>query len=141
MKNNELFWKEVYPKLGHLFYAVAFADGTVKTAEIEKLKKTVKERWVPAEESHDEFGSDAAFQIIAVFDWLAAEQTSNEKAYDVFAGFFRKNRKWFDAAMKENILQTAVEISIAFRGENKEEHAFMENLKKLLYKKPDVHFL
>ena len=60
---------------------------------------------------------------------------------DVFAGFFRKNRKWFDATMKENILQTAVEISIAFRGENKEEHAFMENLKKLLYKKPDVHFL
>ncbi len=135
MKNNELFWKELYPKLGHLFYAVAFADGTIKTAEIEKLKKTVKERWVPAEESHDEFGSDAAFQIIAVFDWLAAEQTSNEKAYDVFAGFYSKNRKWFDAAIQENILQTTVDISLSFRGKNKEEDAFIKNLKKLLDKK------
>ena len=135
MKNNELFWKELYQKLGYLFYAVAFADGTVKTAEMEKLKKTVKERWLKAEESHDEFGSNAAFQIITVFDWLAAEQISGDKAYDIFAGFFRKNREWVDAVMKENILQTAVDISLAFRGENKDEHAFMENLKMLLDRK------
>ena len=136
MKNNEIFWKELYEKLGHLFYAVAFADGTIESAEIKKLKETVKERWLQAEESNDEFGSDAAFQIISVFDWLAAEQISGDKAYDAFAGFFRKNRGWFDPAMKENILQTAVDISIAFRGENKDEHALMENLKKLLDKKP-----
>ena len=74
MKNNEIFWKELYEKLGHLFYAVAFADGTIESAEIKKLKETVKERWLQAEESNDEFGSDAAFQIISVFDWLAAEK-------------------------------------------------------------------
>ena len=135
MKKTETFWKELYPKLGHLFYAVAFADGTVKTAEIEKMKKTVKERWLQVEERHDEFGSDRAYQIISVFDWLAAEQIPGAKAYDAFAGFFRKNREWADATMKENILQTAVDISLAFRGENKDEHAFMENLKMLLDRK------
>ena len=135
MKNNELFWKELYPKLGHLFYAVAFADGKIESAEIKKLKKTVKGRWLLAEESNDEFGSNAAFQIISVFDWLAAEKISGNNAYDAFAVFFRKNREGIDAAMKENILQTAVDISLAFRGENKEELALMENLKKLLSKK------
>ena len=37
--------------------------------------------------------------------------------------------------MKENILQTVVDISLAFRGENKDEHDFMENLKMLLDRK------
>lgn len=132
MKNNEIFWKELYPKLGHLFYAVAFADGTVKTAEVENLKKTVKERWLQVEESNDEFGSDAAFQIIAVFDWLVAEQISADEAYSIFAVFVRKHHKWVDAGLKENILQTAVDISVAFRGKNKDEHAVMKNLKSLL---------
>jgi hypothetical protein len=39
MKKTEIVWNEIYPTLGHLFYAVAFADGTVKTAEIKKLKR------------------------------------------------------------------------------------------------------
>lgn len=138
---TDAFLKELYPKLGHLFYAVAFADGKIESAEIKKLEKTVKGRWLQAEESNDEFGSNAAFQIISVFDWLAAEQISGDKAYDAFAGFLRKNREGIDAAMKNNILQTAVDISLAFRGENKDEHALMENLKKLLSKKPDVHCL
>ena len=129
------FPKELYPKLGQLFYAVAFADGKIESAEIKKLEKTVKGRWLQAEESNDEFGSNAAFQIISVFDWLAAEQISGDNAYDAFSGFFRKNRERVDDAMKENILQTAVDISLAFRGENKEEHTLMENLKKLLLKK------
>ena len=136
MKNNVISLKELYEKLGHLFYAVAFADGKIESAEIKKLEKTVKGRWLQAEESNDEFGSNAAFQIISVFDWLAAEKISGDKAYDAFAGFLRKNREGIDAAMKNNILQTAVDISLAFRGENKDEHALMENLKKLLSKKP-----
>lgn len=132
---------ELYPKLGHLFYAVAFADGIIETAEIEKLKKTVKERWLQSEESNDEFGSNAAFQIISVFDWLAAEQITGDNAYSVFTRFFLKNREWFDPGMKINILQTAIDIALAFKGENKEEHAFIENLKKLLDKNPGVLLL
>ena len=58
-----------------------------------------------------------------------------DKAYDLFVVFFKKNLEWIDTEMKQNILQTAVDISIAFRGENKEEHIFMESFKKLLNKK------
>ena len=121
MIQTETFSKELYPKLGHLFYAVAIADGIIESAEIKKLKQTVKERWLQAEESNDEFGSNAAFQIISVFDWLEAKQISGDVAYDAFAAFFRKNRQLVDTAMRENILQTAVDISLAFRGENKNE--------------------
>ena len=72
MINTETFLKELYPKLGYLFYAVAIADGTIEKAEIKKLEETVKERWLEVGGSYDEFGSNAAFQIISVFDWLAA---------------------------------------------------------------------
>jgi hypothetical protein len=127
---------ELYTRLGYLFYAMAIADGSIESAEIKKLKQAIKERWLPVEESLDEFGSPAAFQIISVFDWLEAKQIYADEAYDAFAIFFSKNRQLVNAAMRENILQTAVDISLAFRGENKNEHAFVENLKKLLYKKP-----
>lgn len=136
MIQTETITKELYTRLGYLFYAMAIADGTVESAEIKKLKKTIKERWLPMEEGLDEFGSPAAFQIISVFDWLEARQFFGDDAYDAFAVFFSKNSHLVDAAMRENILQTAVDISLAFRGENKNEHAFIENLKKLLYIKP-----
>ncbi|MDB5247855.1 MAG: hypothetical protein JWQ40_2249 [Segetibacter sp.] len=127
--------KELYTRLGYLFYAMAIADGSIESAEIKKLKKTIKERWLPVEESVDEFGSPAAFQIISVFDWLEEKQIYADEAFDAFAVFLNKNRKLVDAEMKENILQTAVDISLAFGGENKNERAFVENLKKLLDKK------
>ena len=56
MINTETFLKELYPKLGYLFYAVAIADGTIEKAEIKKLEETVKERWLKTGGSHDEFG-------------------------------------------------------------------------------------
>lgn len=124
--------KELYTRLGYLFYAIAISDGTIESAEIKKLKKAIRDRWLPAEESLDEFGSPAAFQIISVFDWLETKQIFADVAYNAFAEFFRKNRQWVDDALRENILQTAVDISLAFRGENKSEHAFIEKLKKLL---------
>ncbi|MDB5190611.1 MAG: hypothetical protein JWQ96_174 [Segetibacter sp.] len=127
--------KELYTRLGYLFYAIAIADGTIESAEIKKLKQTIKERWLPADESLDEFGSPAAFQIISVFDWLEAKQIFADEAYEAFAIYFRKNWQGVDTAMRENILQTAVDVSLAFRGENKSEQVFIESLKKLLYKK------
>lgn len=39
-----------------------------------------------------------------------------------------------DAAFKENILQTAVDISLAFNGESKEEPTLITNLTGLLHK-------
>ena len=134
MRNTESFWKEIYQKLGHLFYAAAFVDGSIEVSEMEVLKKKVWERWLHIEERQDEFGSDAAFQIISVFDWLATEKTSSADAYDVFAKFCCKNREWMSVAMKENMLQTTVDISLAYGGENREEHIFITNLTALLSK-------
>jgi len=134
MREAAVFWKEAYPKLGYLFYATAFADNSIENSEMEMLKKAVKSRWLHIEDRQDEFGSDAAFQIITVFDWLAAEQTSSEKAYKVFAAFCCKNHEWMSAAFKANILQTAVDISLAFNGESKEEHILLPNLAALSQK-------
>ncbi len=59
-----------YQQLGKLFYAVADSDNNIQQDEINKLKKVVREEWLPIEDSVDEFGTDAAYQIEIVFDWL-----------------------------------------------------------------------
>jgi len=78
----------------------------------------------------DEFGSHIAFHVISAFDWLEAKQISGDDAYNTFAIFFLKNRQLIDTKMKDDILQTAVDISLSFRGENKEErrHRKPENV-------------
>jgi hypothetical protein len=134
MKEAEAFWKEVYPKLGYLFYATAFANNSIEDSEMDVLKKTVRARWLHIEEKEVEFGTDAAVQIISVFDPLAAEQISSAKAYRVFSAFCCKNHERMDAALKEKILQTAVDISLAFNSESKEEHALITSLTAMLRK-------
>ena len=132
MKQSDTITDELFIRLGYLFYSIAIADGTIEGAEINKLKKTIKERWHPIGESLDEFGSPACFKIISVFDWLESKQVFADEAFNKFETFFQKNRHLVDATMRTNILQTAIDISLAFKGENKMEHVFIENLKKML---------
>ena len=59
-----------YQNLGKLFYAIAAADKTVHTAEINTLKEIVKTKWLDVDPTNDVFDTDAAYQIEIVFDWL-----------------------------------------------------------------------
>ena len=61
---------ELYQNLGKLFYAVAMADHSVHMKEMEKLNEVVRDNWLDVDDIEDEYGSDAAFQIISVFDQL-----------------------------------------------------------------------
>ena len=44
MIQTETTTKELYTRLGYLFYAMAIADGTIESAEIKKLKKTITKK-------------------------------------------------------------------------------------------------
>ena len=113
MKNNQDRTTLFYKKLGELFYAIASADGSVETTEIDALKAVVEQEWSHLKEARG---------IVSMFDWL-----NNTKSYDAdvcfdsFLSYLRENNKRFTPQIKTLVLQTANTIASRFSGRNKSE--------------------
>ena len=118
-----------YQNLGKLFYAVAAVDNTVEDIEFAKLKELVKAQWLKLDTIEDVFGTDAAYQIEIVFDWLNAQGNLNAKAcFDDFIAYKNKQKHLFTDNAKQLILKTARAIATSFLGINKSELIFLANL-------------
>ncbi len=127
---------DFYQHLGRLFYAVAGVDKTVRDKEIEKLKTIVKKEWVPLENSFDEFGTDAAFQIEIVFDWLAENECDIEFDLPSFKIYRNIHNSLFTTEVNMLIMKTAEAIAKSFAGENKSEYVLISRINEIL-KNPD----
>ncbi len=123
---------KIYTSLGYLFYSVAAGDGTVRTAEVEKLKQLVKQDWLPLEGSRDEFGTDAAHYIEMSFDFALGEEMDGDAAYERFVDEYKDLAPHFDAGLKRLVLTTAAAVADAFHGTNKEERRQLGQIRKLL---------
>ena len=77
-----------YQHLGKLFYAIAAADKVVRKAEYESLRNVVKNQWLDLEDSEDEFGADAAYQIEIVFDWLDFKELDPQDCFNEFESYY-----------------------------------------------------
>lgn len=123
---------EFYQALGKLFYAFAAIDRVVRAEEIETLKELIVEEWVALDEKTDEFGSDASFQIKAVFDWLQDIEAKPESCFESFKIYKEANEKHFNPQINALIFKTADKITYAFAGKNKAEVMLLAKLKALL---------
>ena len=132
MQSNQLTWRTFYQKLGHLFYAIAASDNKITPAEVAELDRLVKTEWVKLEDSKDDFGTDMAYQIEIVFDWLQEETPNPDSAFEAFSEFFKQHPHFFNEDLKIKVLNTAIAITYAFRGKNKSEEAYISRLKELL---------
>ncbi len=123
-----------YRQLGKLFYCIAAVDKTVRPEEITQLKKIIQREWLPLESSFDQFGSDSAYQIEIVFDWLAENELEWE--YDQtlpdFKIFHSEHESLFTPEVNSLILKTAQAIASAFSGKNKSEHVLISQLNFIL---------
>ncbi|MGK6352278.1 hypothetical protein [Parapedobacter sp. DT-150] len=133
-KHSNQKWLEFYRKLGYLLYAIAAADREITAEEIGTLKKEVKDKWLTFDESTDEFDSDAAFQVEAVFDWLQEEMPRAAKAYERFEAFVKEHPDFFNAALKKRIMETADHVAASFRNKNKAELSILSQLSQLFNK-------
>ncbi|MFN8437447.1 MAG: hypothetical protein U0V72_07375 [Cytophagales bacterium] len=124
--------EKFYEELGYLFYAAASADKKVAKEEVAELKKCVREVWLPLEDSTDTFGSDAAFHIESVFDWLLENGEKGQDALSNFEEYFLNHKKLFSESIKSKILDTVSRISGAYGTENKAEKEFWNQVKILL---------
>lgn len=132
MTLERLLNSKSYQHIGYLFYAIAAADEHVCDTEIDTLKKLVKRYWLPLDHANDQYGSDAAFQIEIVFDWLHAEtiKTANE-CYGLFENYYDSHSCLFTSEVKHLILETSNAIANSFAKKNKSELILLAKLSVL----------
>ena len=132
MKPSKETQNEFYQNLGKLFYAVAMADNSVRPVEVSKLRQDVKRYWLDVDDIEDDFGTDAAYQIEIVFDWLQEEQEESSWYYQEFVDFFKEHPSKFNDKVRHLILKTADDIAASFASRNKSELVLLGKLKLLL---------
>lgn len=132
MKPSDQTMIHFYQHLGKVFYCIAAIDKTVRTEEIERLKKIIKTEWIPLEGTVTEFGDDAAYQIEIIFDWLMENEWDLEQVIPNFKIFRKEHQSLFAPEIRILILKTAIAIVTAFSGENKSEHLIISQLTSIL---------
>lgn len=132
MLNSEKIGNEFYQNLGKLYYAMAMTDGTVRPVEVKRLRKYVRQHWMDVDGVEDEFGTDSAFQIEIVFDWLQGEEKEGSAYFLDFETFYNEHPEKFGPNVKKLVVETADSIASSFAGKNKSEIVFLQRLKDLL---------
>ena len=122
METKKKMTLKFYQNLGKLFYAIAASDKIVRIIEHERLKEFVKNQWLNVDLIEDTFGTDAAYHIEIVFDWLNQEEILNaESCFNDFVAYKNEQAHLFTDEVKLLILRTASAIASSFSGVNKSE--------------------
>ncbi len=122
----------LYENLGKLFYAVSASDKVVRDEEFDALHKLVYTHWLVMDDIQDDFGTDAAYQIEVVFEWLKEQELDAETCFNDFAYFKSQHESLFNAKIDRTIWRTVIAIADAFHGKNKAEREMLAKIKVLL---------
>jgi hypothetical protein len=127
----ETFEKEVFEKLGNLFYAIA-KDQHVKPLEFGELKMIIRKHGVSdAGGPAAEVVPEAAHHIVLAMDALKAEEASAEEAFQEFTKFYTTHKKQFSDSLKKKILLTAEAITEVFPSQSHLKNNHIIKLKLL----------
>jgi hypothetical protein len=127
-----------YQKLGYLFYSIAHADGRVSNDELNALQQIIREDWLSLDDQNDAYGSDTAYQIHILFDFLREKEYSTESAYNVFTRYFKEHIQLFSDDVIERIFHSANRIAESLNGRNKSELRALARLHLLLGKEKQI---
>lgn len=122
-----------YQHLGKLFYSIAAADDIIREEEVNQLKKLMQSDWLALDDSIDQFGTDAAFQIEVVFDWLVQIDWRNTDEFLIEFKLFKQEHNYlFSDSVTQLILKTAFAIAESFSGKNKSEMVLISQIERIL---------
>lgn len=134
MKPSDKTMVLFYQQIGKVFYSIAAVDKTVRPEEVKELKKVIQKEWLPLENSIDSFGSDSAYQIEIVFDWLVENEGNIDQMIPDLKTFRIVHSSLFTDQVNALILTTAKAIADSFAGKNKSEHVLISQLSEVLEK-------
>lgn len=132
MTNSEKIGHQLYQNLGKLFYSIAIADDSIHIKELDRLKEVVREKWLEVDSLEDRYGTDAAYQIEIVFDWLLEYEKQSDACYNAFAKFYGEHPEIFTEDLKDLIMVSANAVASSFSGKNKAELVLLGKLGLLL---------
>jgi hypothetical protein len=132
MKPTRTALTQYYQLLGKLFYCVASIDTTVRKEEINTLKILLRKLWIPLEDSTNEFGDDAAYQIEIVFDWMLKNNEKEEDVLFELGQFKRIHPSLFTKSKNSILIYTLEEIANSFARKNKSEHFLIHKIKSII---------
>jgi len=132
MKTSPEVLNKFYQHIGKLFYAVAVADKQVHVEEVAKLKEHVKTNWLHVDEERDEYGTDAAYQIEIIFDWLLDNGKDSKSCLLAFKEFKASHETIFTQEIKQKIWKTVNAIAASFSGKNKAELIVLNEISLML---------
>lgn len=121
-----------YQNIAKVFYAVAKVDHIIHVNEVKVLKKVVKDKWLMIDETYDVFGTDTAYQIEIVFDWLYSKSATANDCFEDFIEYYHNHTHFFTDQVKKLIVETCNLVANAFRGTNKLELLMIEKLETTL---------
>lgn len=133
-QHSEVF----YQKLGYLFYSIAATDHRVNEAEKEALLALIVEDWLSLDEATDAYGTDSAYQIQILFDFLNEKSFDAESAWNIFERYFKNNIAAFDEDIIDRIFHTAERMAESLNGRNKSEVRALARLHLLLGKETHI---
>lgn len=133
-KHSEAF----YQKLGYLFYSIAAIDRRVSDDEKNMMLSLIVEDWLSLDEATDAYGTDSAYQIQILFDFLNEKSFDSEIAYAIFERYFKNHIELFDDDIIDRIFHTANRIADALNGKNKSELRALARLHLLLGKENHI---
>lgn len=121
-----------YRQLGKVFYAVAAADKVIQKEELNTLAEVVKSEWLPFDSTFDEFGTDSAYQIEIVFDWLRDNSWDVQSAITGLRDFKKVHPSLFTKPVADLIMKTADAIASSFSGKSNAELLVINQLERVL---------
>jgi hypothetical protein len=127
-----------YQKLGYLFYSIANSDRRVSPNEVNTLQQIIREDWISLDDHQDAYGSDTAYQIHIIFDFLREKEYNSENAYNVFSRYFKEHIHLFSDDIIDRIFHSANRISASLNGSNKSELRALARLHMLLGKEKHI---
>ena len=104
----ETFKREIFERLGNLFYSLA-AEQHMASITSGELKMAVRKDWLGRKNSANtqNMVSEEAHLIGVTIDTLQADQTLSSEAFSSFEKFFKQHEEQFSYALKQQILETA----------------------------------
>ncbi len=125
-------YEDRYRSLGYLFYSIAWCDRNLIQAEIDSLKRMVKEHWLVVDRNYDELGIESAQYIEVTFDHAMDIRMPAKEAYQIFETAQTEEPDRFDKKTRELILLSALAIAAASGSVNRSEAACINELTELL---------
>jgi len=136
--NSNSYNQSFYQKLGYLFYSIASADRRISQQEHDALQQVIKEDWLHFNDKTDAYGTDTAYQIQIIFDFLKEKEYHSESAYNIFNRYFKEHLSLFTDDVIDRIFHSSNRIADCMNGRNKSELQALARLHMLLGKERHI---